>query len=153
RVLHHRTEGNPLFMVRMLDYAVAQGLVAKSTAGWRLTTPHQELETLFPASLLDLIAKELAQLADGEREVLEAASVVGEEFTMAEVAAALKQETDVVDQRCGMLVKQRQRLHQGELVHWPDGTVTVRARFGHALHRHAIYDQLLASRKLLWHRR
>src|SRR5262249_9529228 len=121
--------------------------------GWRLTATHRELETLFPASLLDLIARELAELADGEREVLEAASVVGEEFTLAEVAAALQVESDLVDQHCEMLVGQRQLLHQGEPEHWPDGTVTIRARFGHALHRHAIYDQLLPSRKLLWHGR
>ncbi|PWU20443.1 MAG: hypothetical protein C5B48_12535 [Candidatus Rokuibacteriota bacterium] len=153
RVLQRRTEGNPLFIVRMLDYAVAQGTIAENADGWRLTAPHRELETLFPASLLDLIARELAQLADGEREVLEAASVVGEEFTMAEVAAALQLDSDLVDQHCEMLVRQRQLLHQGEPEHWPDGTVTIRARFGHTLHRHAIYNQLLPSRKLLWHGR
>jgi tetratricopeptide (TPR) repeat protein len=31
--------------------------------------------------------------------------------------------------------------------------VTIRARFGHALHRHAIYDQLLPTRRLMWHAR
>jgi predicted ATPase/DNA-binding winged helix-turn-helix (wHTH) protein len=152
-VLLRRTEGNPLFMVRMLDYAVAQGIIADSDGGWALAATKGELEALFPASLHDLIARELAQVTDEERQALEAASVVGEEFTLAEVAAALQLDNDVVDQRCERLVGQRQLLQLGEPERWPDGTVTIRARFGHALYRHAIYDRLAPTRKLAWHGR
>ena len=79
--------------------------------------------------------------------------MVGEEFTLAEVAAALQLDNDVVDQRCERLVGQRQLLQLGEPERWPDGTVTIRARFGHALYRHAIYDRLPPTRKLVWHGR
>ncbi len=98
-MLQSRTEGNPLFMVRMLDYAVAQRVIAESGDGWRLVATQGELDTLFPANLLGLIARELSQVTDDERQVLEAASVVGGESTLAEVAAALQLERDLVDQR------------------------------------------------------
>jgi predicted ATPase len=57
QALQRRTEGNPLFMVRMLDYAVAQGVVAKSDTGWKLAATRGEIEALFPASLRDRIAR------------------------------------------------------------------------------------------------
>src|SRR5262249_4570039 len=152
RALQHRTEGNPLFMVRVLDHAVTQGLLAAAPDGeWHLAAPQDDLATLFPASLRDLIAEQLAQLTDDERQVLEAASVVGEEFTLADGAAALQLEHAVVAQGCGTLLRQRQLLELGEPEHWPDGTLTTRARFGHALYRQAIYEQLLPTRTLVWH--
>src|SRR5262245_23239356 len=151
--LPRRTEGNPLFMVRVVDYAVTRRIITEGDDGWQLTTTQDELETVFPASLQDLIAQQLAQVTDEERQVLEAASVVGKEFTLAEVTAALQVEPEVVDQCCETLIRQRQLLHAGEPEHWPDGTVTVHARFGHVLDRDAIYGQLLPTRRLMWHGR
>src|SRR5262249_27866338 len=68
RALQRRTEGNPLFMVRVLDYAVTQGILTDSDKQWQLTATLDTLERLFPASLQDLIARELAQVPDGERQ-------------------------------------------------------------------------------------
>src|SRR4029434_2486386 len=71
--LQRRTEGNPLFLVRALDYAVAHGDMAHREGEWALPAPSADLATLFPTSLRDLIGHQLAQLTDDERQVLEAA--------------------------------------------------------------------------------
>lgn len=85
--------------------------------------------------------------------MLEAASVVGEEFALAEVVAALEVTPDVVDRCCEGLARQRQLLVLGEPEQWPDGTFTVRARFVHALYRQAVHEQLLPTRPPIWHGR
>jgi predicted ATPase len=151
--LQRRTEGNPLFLVRVLDYAVAQGILAHRDGEWALTAPSADLARLFPTSLRDLIGHQLAQLTDDERQVLEAASVVGEEFALAEVAAALELAPEVVDRCCETLARQRQLLVLGEPERWPDGTLTLRARFVHGLYRQAIHEQLLPTRPPTWHAR
>jgi predicted ATPase len=152
-VLRRRTEGNPLFLVRMLDYAVVHGLITSADGTWRLSAAAGELGRSFPASLKDLIARQVTQVTDEERQFLEAASVVGKEFTLAEVAAALQLETDLVDRGCERLIEQHQLLEAAEPEQWPDDTMTVRARFRHVLYRDAIYEQLLPTRRVVWHGR
>jgi hypothetical protein len=56
------------------------------------------------------MARELAQLADGERQVLEAASVVGEEFTLADEGIAEMRHGLEVYQRTGARVGRAQKL-------------------------------------------
>jgi len=148
--LQSRTEGSPLFMVRVLDHAVAQGILAMRDGQWQLATTAADLATLFPTSLRDLIGQQLDQVTDDERQVLAAASVVGEEFALAEVAAALELTADVVERCCETLAKQRQLLVLGDPEHWPDGTLTLRARFVHALYRQAVYEQVLPTRPPTW---
>lgn len=151
--LQGRTEGNPLFLVRVLEHAVARGILALRDGAWTLTAPTADLATLFPASLRDLIAQQIGQLTDDERQVLEAASVVGEDFTLAEVAAALECASDVVDRCCETLARQRQLLLLGEPERWPDGTLTLRARFVHGLYQQAVHEQVLPTRPPAWHAR
>ncbi len=151
--LQSRTEGNPLFLVRVVDYAVAQGILAFHGDQWQLTSTAADLAALFPSSLRELIGQQLAQVTDEERQVLEAASVVGEEFALADVAAALELAPEVVERGCENLARQRHLLVLGEPEKWPDGTLTLRTRFVHALYRQAIQDQILPTRPPTWHAR
>ena len=43
-------KGSPLFMVRVLDYAVAQGILALNGDQWQLATTAADLATLFPTA-------------------------------------------------------------------------------------------------------
>src|SRR5262249_40013966 len=119
--LRRRAGGSPVFMVGVPPPAAAQGLLARRAGQWQPPRPAADLATLFPASLRDLIGQQLTQVPDDERQVLEAASVVGEEFALAEVAAALEQPADVVERCCETLAKQRQLLVLGDPERWPHG--------------------------------
>lgn len=43
-LIHERTEGNPLFMVNVVDYLVTEGLIAKADEVWQLGTEIEKIE-------------------------------------------------------------------------------------------------------------
>ena len=77
--IHRRTDGNPLFIVNVLDYLIGRGLV-----GTPETNVHEaavrEVARAIPESLRGMIEKQIERLNDEEVGVLEAASVAGLEF-------------------------------------------------------------------------
>src|SRR5262249_14697628 len=43
RLIHERTEGNPLFMVNLIDYFVADGLIREHDESWKLVAEIEKL--------------------------------------------------------------------------------------------------------------
>ena len=60
--IHRRTDGNPLFVVNMVEYLVAQGVIAEVDGYWRLQTPVDEVGRGVPESLRQLIEKHIERL-------------------------------------------------------------------------------------------
>jgi predicted ATPase len=81
RLLHGRTDGNPLFLVPMVEHLVRQGWVA--TSAHRVTVPVglEALEAAVPDSLRQLIEQQLVQCSPEEQRVLETAGVAGVEWS------------------------------------------------------------------------
>src|SRR5262249_52817110 len=82
-VIYARTEGNPLFMVNVVDDLRAREQCADPDGGLPIEVPE---------SLRGMIEKQLRRLDAEERRMLEAASVAGVEFRPGAVAAALEQD-------------------------------------------------------------
>jgi predicted ATPase len=87
------------------------------------------------------------------RRVLEAASVVGEEFTVAAVAAGAQYPMEDVEVLCEGLTAQRHFLDGAGLTVWPDGTRSGHYRFRHVLYRQVLYEQVGTARRAQLHRR
>jgi predicted ATPase len=156
RVIHARTEGNPLFMVNMVDYLLDDaGLLANSlevsAADWAETLHVYRLYAL--RSIRQMIERNLERLAPEEQAVLEGASVAGAEFSSASVAAALECPQHEVEACCTRLSRREQFLNEQGLTTWPDGTVATSFRFHHALYQEVLYDRLSASYQVQLHRR
>ncbi len=100
QTLHQSTEGNPLFMVNVVDDWASQGVLVETDGQWRLTTPVEELAAGIPESLRQMIEKQLERLLPEEQRVVEAASVVGEEFVTAAVAAGLEEQAECGEAWC-----------------------------------------------------
>src|SRR5262245_57366969 len=81
------------------------------------------------------------------------ASLVGQEFAAAAVAAGLAQEVDVVEALCATLARQHQFLALQGTAEWPDGTLSGRYGFIHALYRETLYARVPAGRGVQWHQR
>src|SRR5262249_25817551 len=75
RILHHRTDGNPLFLVNVVDSLVSRQLVSEQEGQWRLQAPLEDVTIGVPASVRQMIEKQLERLAVEEQRVLEVASV------------------------------------------------------------------------------
>jgi predicted ATPase len=84
--------------------------------------------------------------------VLEVASVSGLTFTPAEVAAACEQALATIETRCEQLARRGQFLTEAGVAEWPDGTLTLRYRFRHALYQQAVFAQLGGGQKMRLHR-
>jgi predicted ATPase len=95
RFVHQRTEGNPLFMVNMVEYWLSQGWLAEVEGRWTLRVGLSELQVGMPASLRQMLEAQFDRLRPEERRVLAVGSVAGVEFSAATVAAGLSTWTQV----------------------------------------------------------
>src|SRR2546428_4990087 len=84
-------------------------------------------------TLRHLIEQQFERLAPAAQEIVAAASVAGAEFAAAAVAAGVGALADEVDAQCARLARHGQFMHANGTATWPDGTVTGRYGFGHAL--------------------
>jgi predicted ATPase/DNA-binding winged helix-turn-helix (wHTH) protein len=153
RLVHQRTEGNPFFMVTLVDSWRPQGILLEQDGVWALTAAVEALHNSVPASLRQMIDRQLDGLSAEEQRVLEAASVAGVEFSAAGVAAGLAQEVESVDDWCTALARRRQFLRTSGEQLWPDGTVAGAYRFVHALYQQVLYHRVSAAQRVRLHQR
>lgn len=137
------TSGTPLFMVSLLDELVGRGMLSVQSGTWSLTVSIEDVQAHRPASVKQLIDIQLDRLTAAEQRVLEAASVVGAEFSSDLVAAALDLPVDEVDDVCDGLAR-RSLFVRAE----PDG------RYGvtHALIQEVCAERSSPGRRQRWHR-
>jgi predicted ATPase len=147
-----RTEGNPLFMVKMVESLVVQGLLKQCGARWELRGRLEDVAVEIPESLRHIVEQQIERLGSEAQQVLEAASVVGVKFGAGAVAAALEREMTLIEERCDRLVQQ-QLLRPEEIQEWSNGTVTTCYSFRHALYQQVLYQQLTGARRLRLHQR
>ncbi len=123
RVLHRRTNGNPLFLISVVDELVRQQVVIEGPDRWEVRAGVETITAMVPANLRALIELQLAHLGSEAQTLLEAASVAGVECTAAVVAAALECADEMVEVKCTALAHQERFLQTRGREEWPDGTV------------------------------
>ncbi len=150
--VYRRTGGNPLFMANVVEELWVEGVVTPRDGRWRLRVDPDAVARTIPSALSGLIEKHLARLSPELRAILEAASVVGRDFTAAAVAAATREPCDVVDERCKELGIIGQLIEGIGHAEWPDGTLSGRYRFRHALYVDVLRQRLAPTRLARMHR-
>jgi predicted ATPase/DNA-binding winged helix-turn-helix (wHTH) protein len=153
RTIYQRTEGNPLFMVNLVEYLIAQKMIVEEKRAWNLRVELSHVEKGVPANLRQLIEKQIERLDPDQRLVLEAASVAGMECSSIAIAAGLDRPVEWVEKHCEELVARHQFLSPGWLVELPDGTITPRHRFVHVLYRDVPYRMMAPMRRSQIHQR
>jgi DNA-binding winged helix-turn-helix (wHTH) protein/predicted ATPase len=153
RVIYQRTEGNPFFMVGLADYLEAQGLLVNSEGEGKWQGQLAAVKQGVPDNLRQFIEQQIARLSPEEQLILQTASIVGAEFSVAAVAAAAGQRTSQIEARCERLVRRGQFLRQCGIDEWPDGTVATKYGFLHALYHEAVYGQVSPGRRMGLHQR
>jgi predicted ATPase len=150
-LLHQRTDGNPLFLVNMLDELQAQAAIVEQAGQWDLAVDVETIAVGTPVNTRELIEQHVDRLSPAEQHILEAASVVGVEFTVGAVAAALGTPLADVEAQCEHLARQGQFLRTAEVRELPGGTLTAQYAFVHAVYQGTIYDRISAARRIRWH--
>jgi DNA-binding winged helix-turn-helix (wHTH) protein/predicted ATPase len=151
RVLTQRTDGHPLFVVALVDELLRQQVLRVEPTGWVLAAGRDAGTVGVPPSIRHLLEQQVARLCPADQALLAAASVAGVEFAVAAVAAGLQETGEAVEVQCDTLARQHQLVQARGTVVWPDGTVTARYGFRHALYQELLYDWVPVSRRVRWH--
>ncbi len=150
--LYRHTTGNPLFLTTVVDELCQQGFL---TAEPKDRDGPEELDIIahiIPASLRHMIEQHIEQLSPDEQAILEAASLEGHTFTVAAVAAGVMQPEETIETRCTTWARQARFIQACEPETWPDGTVTARYCFVHALYHDVVCGRVSAGQRVRLHR-
>jgi DNA-binding winged helix-turn-helix (wHTH) protein len=153
-LIYRRTEGNPLFMVTLLEHLCQHGLLSNLKGAWQLRAPLHTIEFEVPESLREVIDARVARLSAEEQCVLEAASIVGLEFCAQWCADAAGLDPERVEALCQALAERHSVLRpsQSNLVGSPRNAAP-RYEFAHAMYREVLYRRLTPSRRAGLHLR
>jgi DNA-binding winged helix-turn-helix (wHTH) protein/tetratricopeptide (TPR) repeat protein len=151
-LVHRHSEGNPLFMVAALEHMTKRNLLTRVDGRWQLQRPLEQIEFEVPEDLRHMIEAQLERLSAQEQSALELASIAGVAFSAGVISAAAHIDLRSVED----LYEELSRRHH--IVKWagtqshPDGSVTERYEFVHALYRQVLYDRQLPPRRARLHR-
>ena len=152
-LIHQRTEGNPLFIINLLEFLLSSGLIAQQDDQWRLTEPMERLKIGLPDNVRQMIEKQIDNLSEEEKRVLEAASVAGVEFSTASLSAALGTDILLVEEVCEDLVRRNLLLCHSPNAPSPVDDLTPCYLFIHALYQNVLYERVPRTKRAHLHRR
>ncbi|UCC77207.1 MAG: AAA family ATPase, partial [Anaerolineales bacterium] len=137
--LYQGSEGNPLFLVEMVQAGLAKEGPWSAEHGQRMAYASLPL----PPKVRMVIETRLAQLSPPARELAEVAATIGREFTFPVLLQASGGDEDAVVRRLDELWRRRIVREQGQDAY----------DFGHDKIREVAYSALSSARRRLLHRR
>ena len=138
RLIHSRTEGNPLFMVDLLRDLRARGVVTQQHSSW-VVRPVSDLE--LPKRIESLIDQKVVALEEIDRALLSWAAVQGYEFDSAVLARVSDAGVTKVEERLDVLERRHALIRRVGHEELPSG-MTVKYRFTHVLYQNALEARL-----------
>jgi class 3 adenylate cyclase len=79
KAIHERTGGNPFFTEEVVQSLIESGSLEGTRGSYRLVTPIERLQV--PPTVQALLAARIDRLGEREKQVLQAAAVIGKDFT------------------------------------------------------------------------
>jgi DNA-binding winged helix-turn-helix (wHTH) protein/tetratricopeptide (TPR) repeat protein len=152
-MIYRQSDGNPLFMIALLDHLRQQGIVAETDGRWRMSAPLEDINPGVPETLKQMLELQMRHLSDGERRLLKCASVAGQRFTTWALATMLNDAAVDVEEECAALSDRQQFLKVSSAQVLSTGTATFDYEFGHSLYREVLYRGLTPSLRVAYHRR
>ena len=150
--IYQRTEGNPLFIVNLVDYVFGRETQAQAGLLSQLPAITAQAETGMPTTIRALIDKQLDRLNTEAQRVLEVASIAGGEFATVAIAAGINSVAVEVETCCQELARSEQFIQEHGISEWPDGTIAIRYGFSHALYQEVLSERVSAGQQVLLHR-
>ena len=153
RAIYGNTDGNPLFVVNLLDYLVATGGIREADGLWRVTGDIHDVVKRVPDTLRALIEAQIDRLSEPEKHLLEAGSLAGDEYSSLHLAALLGEPAETIEDRCDELTRRSQFIRALGPLALPDGSTGARYGFLHTLYQKVFYERMSATRRARLHRR
>ncbi len=151
--LESLSAGNPLFLHALVDELVESGAFTITDDGWHLADDADRLLADLPESLRAFVASEAARLPHPLRRVVEAASVIGTDALVPELATMLARPPAEVADACERLASVGRIFRRAGEGTWHDGSRAGRYAFPHTAHRRIVYDGLPTHDRQAWHQK
>jgi DNA-binding winged helix-turn-helix (wHTH) protein len=132
-LVHSHTEGNPLFMTNVLDYAVSREAIVRCEGGWELASAEGDFDLRVPEGLTKIIERQIARLTAEEQSALEVASVIGATFAVPVMPGFGFPETDSLEVCCEGLVERNLFIRAAGVSEFVPGNIGARYQFIHGL--------------------
>jgi len=152
-LIHQRTEGNPLFMVNVIEFLIQESVLVEEDGCWNLQLDLFEVEPGVPENIRQMIEKHIERLDPAEQRILEGASVVGMDCSAIAISAGLEEDVVRIEEICDGLARKHHFLFPAYLAELPDHTITPRYRFIHALYLDVLYKRVAPTRRSQIHGR
>ena len=151
-LIYRHSEGNPLFMVAVLDHVRERGLIAVENGTWQVKVHLETIELQAPESLRHLIELQIEELSEEEQRALEVASVTGVSFTAHAEALGTPGDQEKFENLWETLSRRQHLVRRTGSHQFPDGTMSQCYEFAHALYREVFYRRQSPGRrtKLQW---
>ncbi len=151
--VHQHCEGNPLFMIAMLEHLIAQGSIRQEGGVWQLRSPLTEIDMGVPTALSEMIEMQIDRLDAADQRLLEAASLIGVIFPAWAAAAALDGDLEDIEDQYETLARRLHFLHPAGHDELPDGTQSASYVFAHGLYREVLRARQSPARRAKRHLR
>ena len=152
-LIHRHSEGNPLFMIAALEHMAEHRQISRENGRWRLRVPIEEVALEVPETLRQMIESQIEHLTSEQQRALEVASVNGVSFSASVNAIPASLEEGKFEELCDDLSRRHHIVRWAGSRQFPDGTVSVRYEFTHALYREVFYYRQTPGRRAKLHLR
>ena len=152
-LIHRHSDGNPLFMIAALDHMAEHGQIARENGRWRLKVPIEEMALEVPETLRQMIESQIDHLTSEQQRALEVASVNGVLFSASVNAIPANLDEGQFEELCDALSRRYHMVRWAGSRQFPDGSVSVRYEFTHALYREVFYHRQTPGRRAKLHLR
>lgn len=153
KLIHQSSDGNPLFMVALLERLRRQGWIVRSGERWTLTVPPEQIDLGVPETLQQMLEVQLEHLREAEQQRLRAASVSGWRFSAWAVAAMTETGEGIVEGTFEDLAARQQFILHAGMQQLPDGSVSAQYEFKHSLYREVLFSRLPPIHRRQFHLR
>lgn len=153
--VHRHSEGNPLFIIALLEHLTAEGTLVKTDAGspWKTRGTFDDADAGIPDGLAQMIELEMERLTEREQQLLEAGSLIHVAFPAWAVAAALDADLAETEEACDSLARRLHFMQRAGCDELPDGSSSGFYAFSHGLYREVLYRRQSDTRRARGHKR
>jgi DNA-binding winged helix-turn-helix (wHTH) protein/tetratricopeptide (TPR) repeat protein len=153
RLIHTRTDGNPLFMASEGDFLQNNGSIVERKGRWKLEIPIEKIEVDMPESLRDLIERQIGRISSDLQSMLQVASVCGAKFSCAALSFGTGLSVAQAEEMCESLSRRGVFIRRGSVIDLPDGMFATQYEFVHSLYQNVFYDVVPMGKRLQLHLR
>jgi DNA-binding winged helix-turn-helix (wHTH) protein len=150
-LIHRHSEGNPLFMVAILDHMTERGQISLENGKWSLRVPIEEMDLKVPETVRQMIEAQIEHLTTEEQRALEVASVVGALFSASVVAAATQVDAELTEELFARLSRWSRIVRAAGSQQLADGSISQAFEFVCAMYREVLYCRQAPGRRAKLH--